>query len=209
MTGVKLTDNAKRLLEEQTVRYQEDVETVAGYLSSRGITKEAAHIHRLGFVGNGNPADTEYVGRISIPYITVTSVVDLRFRAVDDMKPKYLSRAAAKTRLYNVCDLMKESTTLYVCEGEIDTITMSTLCGLPSVGVPGANNWRKHFRLLMQDYAKIVVVCDGDEAGRQFGKTICKEVDNAIAVSMPEGMDTNDLYVSGGREAVLRQVGYE
>jgi DNA primase len=209
VSGVKLTDNAKRLLEEQTARYQEGVERVAAYLSNRGITKEAAHIHRLGYVGSDNPADTEYAGRISIPYITVTSVVDLRFRAVDDVKPKYLSRAGAKTRLYNVTDLMKESTTLYVCEGEIDTITVSTLCGLPSVGVPGANNWQNHFKLLMQDYAKIVVLCDGDEAGRQFGKTICKEVDNAIAISMPDGMDVNDLYVSGGREAVLRQVGYE
>jgi DNA primase len=109
--------------------------------------------------------------------------------------------------MYNVKDLLIESPVLYVCEGELDTITASALCGLPTVGVPGANNWQKHFKLLMSDYLKVVVLCDGDEAGRQFGKTVCKEVDSAVAVAMPAGMDVNDVYVNGGREAVLEQVG--
>jgi DNA primase len=58
----------------------------------------------------------------------------------------------------------------------------------------------------MQDYRRVIVMCDGDEAGRQFGKTVCKEVETAVAVTMPSGMDVNDLYVNGGKDAVLRSV---
>ena len=162
---------------------------------------------RLGYVTGDNPGDNDYATRLSIPYLTPAGPVDVRYRAIGDATPKYLSRPGAGTRMYNVKDLLIESPVLYVCEGELDTITASALCGLPTVGVPGANNWQKHFKLLMSDYLKVVVLCDGDEAGRQFGKTVCKEVDSAVAVAMPAGMDVNDVYVNGGREAVLEQVG--
>ena len=161
---------------------------------------------RLGYVKGDHPGDSDYVGRLAIPYLTPAGPVDIRYRSLTPEGPKYLSRPGAKTKLFNVKDLLVESPILYVAEGELDCVTSSALCGLPTVAVPGANNWMPHFRLLMADYSKVIVMCDGDEAGRQFGKTICKEVDTAIAVSMPPGMDVNDLFVAGGREAVLGQV---
>jgi DNA primase len=202
---VKLTESARRLLAETVNRYQANVNQAAEYLSRRGITKEVADTFRLGYVAADNASDIEYTGRISIPYLTPAGPVDIRYRAIGDEAPKYLSRPGAGTKLFNVKDLLVESPVLYVCEGEIDAMTAS-MCGLPTVGVPGANSWQPHFKLLMQDYQRVIVLCDGDEAGRQFGKTVCKEVDAAVAVSMPAGMDVNDVYVQGGREAVLKQV---
>ena len=203
---MKLTESARRLLQETVTRHETHVNQVAEYLSKRGITKEAAHTFHLGYVTHDNPSDTEYSGRISIHYLTPAGPVDIRYRAVGDESPKYLSRPGAGTKLFNVKDLLVDSPVLYVCEGEIDAITASAMCGLPTVGVPGANAWQPHFKLLMQDYQRVLVLCDGDEAGRQFGKTVCKEVDAAVAISMPAGMDVNDVFLQGGREAVLKQV---
>lgn len=199
---MKLSDAARKLLKETTLRYQDNVQQAAPYLSSRGITQETASMFHLGYVTGEHPADSDYAGRLAIPYVTPAGPVDVRYRILQGDGPKYLSRPGAKTKLFNVTALLVDSPVLYVTEGEIDCITAS-MCGLPTVGVPGANNWQPHFRLLMQDYSKVVVLCDGDEAGRQFGKTVCKEVDTAIAVAMPTGMDVNDLYLQGGREAVL------
>lgn len=203
---MKLTESARKLLEETVARNQEAVDQVAGYLSSRGITKEVATTYRLGYVTGDHPADTDYTSRLSIPYLTPAGPVDVRYRVLSGDGPKYLSRPGAATKLFNVKDLHVDSPVLYVTEGELDCVTVSGMCGLPCVGVPGANNWQRHFKLLMADYQKVIVLCDGDEAGRQFGKTVCKEVDTAVAVSMPPNMDVNDLFVDGGREAVLRQV---
>ena len=207
MVGVRLTDSARKLLEETVTRAETHVHQVGEYLLSRGITDQVAHTYRLGFVTGDNPGDNDYSHRLSIPYLTPAGPVDIRYRAIGEQSPKYLSRPGAATKLFNVKDLLIRSTVLFLCEGESDTITASGLCGLPTVGVPGANSWQSHFKLLMSDYARVVVLCDGDEAGRQFGKTVCKEVDSAIAVSMPSGMDVNDVYMSGGRDAVRQQVG--
>lgn len=204
---MKLTASARVLLEETVARYQANAVSAATYLLTRGITEEAAHTFRLGYVEGEHAGDNDYAGRLSIPYLTPAGPVEIRYRSMGEQKPKYLSRPGAGTKLFNVSDLLIESPVLYVCEGEMDAITASALCGLPTVGVPGANSWRPHFKLLMQDYAKVIVMCDGDEAGRQFGKTVAKEIDTAVAISMPAGMDVNDVYLSGGREAVLSQVG--
>ena len=203
---MKLTDAARRLLEETVTRYQLDLEQVAPYLKARGFSHEAATTFRLGYVSGEHAGDSDYTGRLAIPYLTPAGVVDIRYRSLTPDGPKYLSRPGAKTKLFNVKDLLIESPTLYVTEGEADCITASAMCGLPTVGVPGANNWANHFKLLMADYNRVIVMCDGDEAGRQFGKTVCKEVDTAVAVSMPSGMDVNDVYVSAGREAVIEMV---
>jgi len=203
---VKLTDAARSLLEETTRRYEQNLSEVGSYLAGRGITEQAARTFRLGYVKGDHPGDADYGDRLAIPYVTPAGVVDIRYRLLNGDGPKYLSRPGSKTKLFNVKDLSIESTILYVTEGEMDTIIASAICGLPTVGVPGANNWQPHFKLLMQDYRKVVVLCDGDEAGRQFGRAVCKEVDTAIAVSMPAGMDVNDVYLSGGREAVLGSV---
>jgi len=203
---VRLTDAARTLLEETTARYVAGLNQVAGYLAARGLTEVAARSFRLGYVNGDHPGDSDYANRLAIPYVTPAGVVDIRYRSLTGDGPKYLSRPGAKTKMFNVRDLTIDSPVLYVCEGEIDTITASTMCGLPTVGVPGANNWQPHFRLLMQDYRRVIVMCDGDEAGRQFGKTVCKEVETAVAVTMPAGMDVNDLYVTGGKDAVLRSV---
>lgn len=203
---MKLTASARKLLQETTLRYHADLPKVAGYLSGRGLTKEVADTFLLGYVTGDHPADADYTGRLAIPYLTPAGPVDVRYRIVSGEGPKYLSRPGAKTHLFNVKDLHLDSPILYVAEGELDCVTASGMCGLPCVAVPGANNWQPHFKLLMADYLKVVVLCDGDEAGRQFGKTVCKEVDNAVAVSMPAGMDVNDVFLQGGREAVLRMV---
>lgn len=203
---MRLTNAARQSLEETVSRYQRAVDQAGPYLSSRGIDREAANTYRLGYVTGDHSADHDYVGRLAVPYLTPSGCIDVRYRAIQpDTTPKYLSRPGAGSHLFNVKALLVDSPVLYVCEGELDAITASQ-CGLPTVGVPGANNWRSHYRLLMQDYMKVVVLCDGDEAGRQFGKTIAREVDTAIPVVLPEGMDVNDLYLSGGKDAVLRMV---
>jgi DNA primase len=59
---------------------------------------------------------------------------------------------------------------------------------------------------LFEDFDRIVVACDGDEAGLQFGRRMQDEI-GAIPVNLPPGEDVNSVYLSGGREAVEAIVG--
>lgn len=206
---MKLSASLRKSLQLAVERYAGHVAEAGEYLTARGITPAVAHTFRLGVVVDPVPGDEEYVGRMAIPYITVGGhVVDVRYRAlVPEQTPKYLSRPAAVTRMFNVPALQIDSPVIAVCEGEIDTMVMHSLVGVPAVGVPGANNFKDHYRLLLEDFEQVIVWCDGDQAGREFGKKIASEVDNALVVHLPEGMDVNDCYLAEGPDALKRRAG--
>lgn len=183
------------------------MDDVAPYLVARGISRETAAMYRLGYVREPVRGDDEMVGRLSIPYITTGGVVDIRYRSVNASDgPKYLSRAGSKVHLFGVTALLKPSDYIVLCEGEIDCITLNQI-GVPAVGVPGANNWKDYWRLLLLDYSDVIVVCDGDQAGRDFGRKVAERVDGATVVHLPDGTDVNDLYVREGAQAIKDKVG--
>ncbi len=154
---------------------------------------EAAVRARLGVVLEPLTGHETYINRLSIPYITRSGVVDIRFRSMDLSEPKYMGMAGATTHLYNVSAFF-----ICICEGEIDTITLDSVCGIPAVGVPGVNNWKKHYTRLLQDFEQVFLFADGDNAGTDFGKSLSRELGNLVVVQMPEGEDVNSMYRKNG-----------
>jgi len=154
----------------------------------------------LGVVTDPLPGHELYKDRLVIPYITRTGIVDIRFRSMDNTEPKYLGLPGASTHLFNVSALFRANDWIAVCEGEIDTITLDTKVGFPTIGVPGANNWKKHYYKLLADFEKILIFADGDQAGQDFARQLAKELGTVTIISMPEGEDVNSIYVSKGAD---------
>jgi DNA primase len=203
-----LSLDAKNSLEQATAAYETQVDQVAGYLAARGISQEAAFTHRLGFVADPLVGHERYVGRLAIPYVTPTCVTDVRFRAVnDDDSPKYLSREGAETHLYNVQAFEIDSDFIAICEGEMDTIISHSMCSIPTIGLAGANAWKPWYARAFADYHKVFVLTDGDQPGRDLGKKIAQQIDVAVVVSMPDGMDVNEVFIRDGVEGVRGRIG--
>lgn len=198
----------KRLLEQATETYARNVGLVAEYLEGRGIPREVAATHRLGYVAEPTPGlgDDEYVGRLTIPYLTPSGVVDIRFRTLDG-GPKYLSRPGSGTRMFNVNALFTASTYVGICEGELDALVATSIAHVPSVGVAGASNWQKHYPLLFEGFQRVYVFTDGDDAGRDFGKKVVSTLDQAVIVAMPDSMDVNDVVRVKGPTALKEMAG--
>jgi DNA primase len=174
--------------------YHSALHEAEDYLAGRGINLEAATRARLGVVLEPLTGHEAYINRLAIPYITRSGVVDVRFRSLDLSEPKYMGMAGASTHLYNVGSLFRASSYICICEGEIDTITLDAVCGIPAVGVPGVNNWKKHYTRLLADFDKVFLFADGDNAGTDFGKSLSRELGNLVVVQMPEGEDVNSMY---------------
>lgn len=201
---MSISDSLRRSLELQVAQHEVAIAHAVPYLQGRGITKDAAVSYRLGYVEEG-----EYAGRLAIPYITADgSVVDIRYRTLTDQTPKYMSRSGSKVRLFSVSSLLGKSNTIVITEGEIDAITLN-MCGVPAIGVPGANGWKTHWRLLLADFTNIIVVCDGDQAGRDFGKKIAQEIDEVQVVHLPDGEDVNSFYLTNGADALKERIGVQ
>lgn len=204
-----LSESQRKYLELATATYQRDVSEALPYLEGRGLSEQTVRTYRLGLVTPDNvlQGDQEYIGRLCIPYLTTGGPVQVRFRALHpEQQPKYLSKSGAKALLYSSPSLLRADNTVVIVEGEIDAMTWNQ-CDVPAVGVPGAQNWRDHWRMLFNDFDHVFVVCDGDSAGRDFGKRMAQEIEGAVVIALPDGTDSNDIYVHEGRESLLGKVG--
>lgn len=200
------TLSQKKSLESAVTHYQRFTGQAEEYLASRGLTLQDVAIHRLGVVDEPLPGHENYKGRLVIPYLTKTGVVDVRFRAMGESDVKYLGLPGAKTHLYNVLSTFNAQDSIAVCEGEIDTITLNK-CGIPAVGVPGVNNWKKHYTRILQDFETVYVFTDGDQPGSDFGKNLARELSTVIVIQMPDGEDVNSVYCKGGPNAIRQRIG--
>jgi DNA primase len=195
---VKQSILQKELLGKATEKYVASIYQAESYLKNRGIPIEVARLAQLGVVEEPEVGHEAYTGRLSIPYITKTGVVDLRFRSLNPaVEPKYMGLTGAETRMYNVLDIEKADNFIGVCEGELDTITMSSCIGIPCVGVPGANSWKKHYTRLLADFERVFVFADGDQPGTEFARSLARELPVTI-IQLPDGHDVNSMFVQEG-----------
>ena len=195
---MKQNASQKDLLDKATTKYAGSISQAEDYLKSRGIPLEVARLVSLGVVAEPEVGHEAFTGRLSIPYITKTGVVDLRFRSLNPaVEPKYMGMTGAETKMYNVLDVERAGDFIGVCEGEIDTLTISRCVGIPCVGVPGANSWKKHYTRLLADFERVFVFADGDQPGTEFARSLARELPVTI-IQLPDGQDVNSMYVQEG-----------
>lgn len=204
---MKQSESQKELLALAVQKYQANIYQAEDYLKSRGITIEIARLARLGVVLDPEPGHEAYTGRLTIPYITKTGIADLRFRSLNPaVEPKYMGMTGAETKMYNVLDIERAGDWIGVCEGELDTITMSKCIGIPCVGVPGSNSWKKHYTRLLADFERVFVFADGDQPGKEFATGLARELP-VTAINMPDGEDVNSTYVKYGADFIREKAG--
>jgi DNA primase len=197
---VKQSTSQRESLLRAAKYYHSALAEAEDYLAERGITMEAADKARLGVVLDPLTGHEQYVNRLAIPYLTKSGVVDIRFRSLGNEEPRYMGLTGATTRLYNVGAFFRASSYICICEGEIDTITLDYVCGIPAVGVPGVNNWKKHYTRLLSDFDKVFLFADGDNAGYEFSKSLARELSGLVIIQAPEGEDVNSLYKTHGSD---------
>lgn len=176
------------------------------YVQARGIGLGVVERLKLGYVEPGVTIDgfQRFAGRLAIPNINgAGDVVGVKFRALsDDEERKYDGLAGLEKRLLNLRALNRETSTIVICEGEMEFVTWEHL-GIPAVGVAGGGGWQRHHRRLFEGYERVVVVKDDDEAGDRIAAPILKDLDNAIGVTVPGFKDANEALMAGVPAAEL------
>ena len=204
---MRLSSSQKNFLLQATQRYAAKIELAEEYLLSRQLSVEEAKVFHLGVVEDPLPGHEAYIGRLAIPYITPSGVVDIRFRAMHNEDPKYMGLVGAKTTMFNTQACFVADRYICVTEGEFDCIMMSVKTMHPTIGIPGANNWKPHYAKILDDFETVIVLADGDAAGLEFGKKISRELGNVNIVSMPEGEDVNSIMIKKGSDWIDERIG--
>ncbi|OEV28670.1 hypothetical protein AN220_00580 [Streptomyces nanshensis] len=155
---------------------------------------------------NPLPGHEHVTGYLAIPYLTPDKTpVSLRFRRLTGQGPKYLSMSADMPRIYNTSGLEVDKSGLVVCEGEVDTITAAQ-CGLPAIGIPGAQAWQRRWWRLLRQYSAVFILHDDDDPGRDLARKISESLDNARMVPMTGG-DVNSYFLEHGASGLMKKVG--
>ena len=203
---MRLNNSQRSFLLQATQKYAAEIERAAEYLSSRQLSVEEASIFHLGVVVDPLPGHEPYKNRLAIPYITPSGVVDIRFRSLHGEDPKYMGLVGAETTMFNTQAVFAADNYICVTEGEFDCIMMSVKTQHPTVGIPGANNWKKHYAKILDDFDTVIVLADGDAPGLEFGKKISRELGNVNIISMPDGEDVNSMIIKEGSDWIDERI---
>lgn len=210
-----LTASQRRMLEAAVSQYQEAVSAeLAGYLLDRGVEESTARTARLGEVRDPFPGHERYVGWLCIPYLDKDGApVTVRFRRPDWLgvtkANKYASLPDDPPRMYGVPVIHRavanHEEVIHMTEGELDALILNQE-GFSAVAVPGAQSFKRRWGIMLAGFSKVLVWADGDEAGGQMVAKVTKAMRQATPIVVPKGQDVTDVYLSGGREALLELV---
>ena len=204
-----------KLLLEVVSRYSNSLdEATVGYLEGRGISEETARAFSLGTVVDPHPGHEMFEGWLSIPYVSALGIYQcVKFRRLDDGKPKYGQPIGQKLHIYNVADCLADKQYIAICEGELDAVVMSSEVGIPAVGIPGVAAWKPYYSKLFLGFDTVFVIGDNDDKedgtnpGAEFSRRVAGEVLNSQIVQLPSGMDINEYYLANGPQSVRELLG--
>lgn len=116
----------------------------------------------------------------------------------DQNGPKYLNTRATcifskKEILYNYANIPAAVNKIYVCEGPLDVLSM-TSAGLNAVCTMGTALSEFQISLLKQKTGNIILMYDGDEAGQNAINKALKKDFTMNALTLPEGIDPDDYF---------------
>jgi DNA primase len=176
-----------------------DIDWSHPYLAERGLTKETAfHFGVGGFSGNGSMR-----GRVVIPIHNAQgALVAYAGRVIDGEKPKYKFPAKFKKsmELFNLHRAIAASNgplqSVILVEGFFDTMKLYQAGYRRVVALMGSSLSEAQEELLTVHFQSVIVLLDGDEAGRRASDQCLLRLEKRVcvqAISLPEGCQPDQL----------------
>jgi DNA primase len=163
------------------------------YLTERGLTEDVAQTFGVGFfAGKGSMHD-----RIVIPiHNPEGELVAYAGRSIDGSEPRYKFPAGfhKSLELFNLHRVKGELSVVLV-EGFFDCMKV-TQAGFPCVALMGASMSKAQEKLL-GEFGHLIVMLDGDEAGREAAPKIADRLQRAVyqvqLVDLPQGVQPDNI----------------
>ncbi len=166
------------------------------YLAARGITEETARTFGVGFF----PGKGTMAGRVVIPIRNAQAeLVAYAGRAIDGSEPRYKFPAGfhKSLELFNL-HLVKDTLAVVVVEGFFDCMKVSQ-AGYPCVALMGCTMSKTQEKLLAEHFGQVVLMLDGDEAGRGATVEIADRLQHVIfrvnTVELDDGQQPDQLTI--------------
>jgi len=155
------------------------------YLANRGISQEIAERFGVGFF----PGKGSMSGRIVFPiHNEKAELVAYAGRCIDDSEPKYkfpagFHKAQVLFNFHRVLKAVGADRPIVLVEGFFDCMNVEA-AGFPAVALMGCSLSAAQEQLLVSDFDRVIVMLDGDEAGRKAAGEISNRLVPRMFVRM-------------------------
>jgi len=136
---------------------------------------------------------------VSFPFLDENGKVKaIRLRFANRGEKKFCWRKGDKTLPYGLQSLpeIRGAGWCLLVEGETDALTC-WLYGLPSLGVPGATNWKPSFAKYLEGLA-VYIWQEPDQAGAKFVEKVARDMPGLLVIKAPPGIkDISETHCRG------------
>ena len=172
----------------------QNIDCTHPYVNERGLSDEIARTFGVGvFPGKGSME-----GRCVIPIHNAnTDLVAYAGRSIDGTEPRYKFPAGfhKSLELFNL-HRVKDDLSVVLVEGFFDCMKV-TQAGFPCVALMGSTMSKAQENLLAQHFGHVIVMLDGDEAGKVAAQGIADRLRQIIyqvdVVSLADGVEPDQL----------------
>lgn len=191
------------------------------WLKSRGLSENTIADARISSEISGMPGKNGWsdVMCVKFPYFMNGEVVNVKYRTGDK---RFRQEKNAVKCLYNFDRAMAASGDyLFICEGEIDCLTLIE-CGFHAAvsvpdGAPSADSEKFKTKFdflisaeeLLAKFKWIVLAVDNDGPGKRLEEELARRIgrERCLYVSWPDGCkDANDVLVKRGRDILVQTI---
>ncbi|MGH7770479.1 MAG: DNA primase [Candidatus Binatia bacterium] len=214
-----------RGVDEQTARRfhlgyaPETGQGLAAFLKKEGLSLKDAIL--LGLVSDrgGERYGEKFFGRVMFPIADAAGkIVGFGGRVLGQGMPKYLNSAETPLfrkgstvyGLYQAKERIRETDRVLVVEGYLDVVALAQFGVADAVATLGTALTPDHVRMLGRYTKKIIVLFDGDEAGRKAAaRSLEIFIEGGLlglGAFLPKGEDPDTFVRSKGKEALEKQI---
>jgi len=176
-------------------RLLSDREALSYITETRKISMEAIKYFQLGL-----EIDNDGQKWLTIPHFADGSLRNIKSRSIPPQEKTFRRVSGCPSILFNQ-DILKENPPLvYVCEGELDAISLWDRGEENVVAVTaGAGSFLPEWIDQLKPVCKVILVYDPDEAGQKGAREAARRLgyDRCHNVILPDGQDMNEFFQSG------------
>jgi hypothetical protein len=170
-----------------------DEEALRYITETRGISLETVKVFKVGL-----QIDKSGGRWLCIPHYEKGKLINIKFRALFPTDKRFKRVTACRSILFNSDTI--DGQELFICEGEIDTLTLIDQGIKNVVGLTcGAGTFEPEWIDQLQAVKKIYLVYDPDEAGQKGAREAARRLgyDRCFNVILPDGLDVNEYFLAG------------
>lgn len=180
---------------ESNLRLLNDKAALGYVTMTRGLSIETIKAFKIGL-----QIDKAGGRWLTIPHFEKGMLINIKSRSLPPEEKTFRRVKDCRSVLFNSDCLSSETSMVYLCEGEIDALTLWDRGEKNIVATTtGAGSFDPAWIDQLKDIKKIIIVYDPDEPGQKGAREVARRLgyDRCFNVVLPDGQDINEYFTAG------------